>query len=167
MAKPISNLRKTQQMLNQLTVGIVTVFGVISAFTIFSSPISMNSSDVMMAPSEGLRGPASVGVTNEMGKQVTVDVLTIECGKDIEVLSQSPQVRLRGSICAQESQAQLKSSSIKNKDNKDVATVFLMNRDFTTDVIHLSKDHNELTIVNKLSNGETETRLLKIRLKKM
>jgi len=157
-------------MINQITMGIVTVFGVISAFTIFSAPISLQNTEsgIQLQAQSEARGPASVvTVSSEMGKQMTIDVLTVNCGENVEVYSQSQQVRLKGKVCMENTALQIKGSSIRNNENKDVATVFLMKRDFTTDVIDLPKENNELTIVNQLSNGQSETRTVKIKRKKI
>jgi hypothetical protein len=171
LAKPVSQLRKTQIMLHQLTVAIVSIFGVISAFTIFSVPVNIETlngqpnseSNLASLSSSSARSPASaVGVVNESGKQVTVDVLTLDCNDGNTLASQATQIRLRGKVCTQNSELKLSGASIKNGDNKDVATVFLMNRNFTTDVIDLPKEENILTITSQLSNGESESRTLKI-----
>lgn len=160
MSKKISKLRKTKVFLNQLTLFLVLTLGFMSSITILTAPAD-NPKWADLNPSSASRAIASVKPFDPSPEHDTISVLTLDCLGTKAFTNSSPQVRLKGKVC-DTSGAEIQSSQVRNIKNEDVATVFHRNREYTTDLIHLVPGENELTIKFKLSNGKTETKLLKI-----
>jgi len=135
-----------------------------SAVTILTAPSEHPSWADLNPGASGSRALASVKpLDGSTPEHDIISVLSLDCSdKNNVITNASPQIRLKGKIC-DPSAAEIESSQVRNIKNEDVATVFHHNREYTTDLIHVAPGDNELTVKFKLSNGKTETKILKIR----
>ncbi len=161
LARPKPSLKKTKQLLNRLTLGLVSVLGFFSTASILTAPSSLNPTETTSETIFAGRQPASV-VKNDFSnspERKGIQVIKLSCDAEMNLVEENNQIRLRGKVCS-EKPVSIEKSSVKNSENEEIATVFHKEKTFTTDVIHLRPGQNRLVITNVLSDGSTSTQVL-------
>jgi len=158
LARPKPSLRQTRKLLNRLTLGFVSILGFFSAASILTQPnanLSAENTEQALAS----RQPASINFTPPQDEKKAILVVKLTCEPEMQLNENSNQIRLKGKICT-DKLVSIENSSVKNSDDKVIATVFHKDKNFTTDIIHLRPGQNRLVITNKLSDGTTDTQVL-------
>ena len=158
------NQRLEKQML-QWTLGLVFAGGVFSSATLLTPPGSeviapTSTSPIGQTAQASDRAPASV-LPPVLDTTVSMMDYQLGCQKSTKLIVSENvhQLRITSEFCQLKKSEKVLSSSVENKSNGFVATVFALDaQHFSTDYISLAKGQNHLVLQHQGANGASMQR---------